>query len=61
MPKNVKKKHLTKITCIIGEFSEGKFSNNVEKYAYHRMLLCLLGKHECKNLRNEVSWNSIII
>ena len=25
----------------------------LKKYAYHRMLLCLLGKHEYKNIINQ--------
>ena len=25
----------------------------LNNYAYHRMLLCLIGKQECKNIRNE--------
>ena len=27
----------------------------LKKYADHRMLLCLLIKHECKNIRREAS------
>ena len=25
----------------------------LKKFAYHRMLLCLLGKHKCQNIRDE--------
>ena len=26
----------------------------LKRYAYHRMLLCLISKHESKNIRKEV-------
>ena len=26
----------------------------LKMWAYHRMLLCLLGKHECNNLRDNI-------
>ena len=29
------------------------YKSILNKYAYHRVLLCLLGKYDCKNYRNE--------
>ena len=40
--------------CYIGEFHKVHYQPILKKYAYHRILLCLLGKHECKNIRIEV-------
>ena len=37
----------------IGKFHEVHYQPMLKKCAYHRILLCLLGKHECKNLRKE--------
>ena len=48
-----KKNNLTKISCSIGEFNKLHYQPILKKFAYHRMLLCLLGKHECKNIRRE--------
>ena len=48
-----KKKILTKMSCSIDEFHEVHYQPMLKKYVYHRMLLCLLGKHECKNLGGE--------
>ena len=53
IPTYGKKKHITNISCSIGEFRKVYYQQMLSKYAYHRMLLCLLGKHEYKNLRNE--------
>ena len=39
--------------CSIGEFHKVDYQRVLNKYAYHRMLLCLLGKNECKNLSIE--------
>ena len=47
------KKHLTKISCSIGEFHKVHYQKMLKNYEYHRMLLCLLGKHECIVFRNE--------
>ena len=47
-----KKEQLTKISCSVGKFHRLHYHPMLKKYAYHRMLLCLLGKRECKNLRN---------
>ena len=52
-PTYTNNKHLTKMSCYIGEFHKLYHQPMSKKYAYHRMLLCLQGKHECKNLRNE--------
>ena len=41
------------MSCSIGEFHKVSYQSILKKYAYHRMLLCLLVKHECKNLINE--------
>ena len=46
-----KKKHLKKMSCYIGEFHMVNYSQMLENYSYHGMLLCLLGKHE---------WNILI-
>ena len=45
-PKYLKKKHLLKMLCYIGEFHMVHYQPILNKYAYHRILLCLLGKHE---------------
>ena len=50
-PKYVKKKHLTKMPFYIDEFHKVHSQPILKNYAYHRMLLCVLGKHESKNLR----------
>ena len=46
-------KHLTKVSCSIGEFHMAHYQPMLKKYAYHRILLCLLGKHGWNNLRRE--------
>ena len=48
-----KKKNYTKISCFIGEFHTVHYYPMLKKYAYPRILLCFLGKHECNNLRRE--------
>ena len=48
-----KKKNLTKISLSVGEFHKVCYQTMLLKYAYHRILLCLLGKHDCKNHRRE--------
>ena len=48
-----KKKHFTKISCSIGEFYKLHYQPMLKKYAYHRILLCLLRKYECKSFRND--------
>ena len=47
------KKHLTKMSFYIGEFNTVRYQPMLKKYEYHRMLIFLLGKHECKNIRRE--------
>ena len=37
----------------MGEFHQVHYQPMLYNYEYHRVLLCLLGKHECKKLRNE--------
>ena len=41
-----KKKRHTKISCSIGKFHKVNYQPMLKNYKYHRMLLCLLGKHE---------------
>ena len=53
-PTHVKKKQFHKIPCRIDEFHKVHYQKMLKKYEYHRMLLCLLGKNECKNIRNKV-------
>ena len=55
------RKHLTKIACYIGIFHMVNYNPMLEKYAYHRMILCLLGEHECNDLRREFFWLEIIM
>ena len=43
-----------KISCSIGEFQKVYYKSMLNKYSYHRMLLCLLGKHKCKNLEENI-------
>ena len=50
-PEYGKKKHLTKISCYIVEFHMVHYQSMLKKYAYHRVLIFLPGKHECKKLR----------
>ena len=45
-----KKKNITKISCSIGEFQMLHYNPILNNYAYLRMLMCLLGKHECNEL-----------
>ena len=52
-PKYGNKKYLTKMSFYIGRFNKVHYQPMLKKYAYHRMLLCLLGKYECTNLINE--------
>ena len=49
----VKKKHRTKISCSIGEFHMLHYQPILNKYSYHGMLMCLLGKHQCNDLRRQ--------
>ena len=37
----------------IGVFHKVHYKEMLKKYAYHRILLCLLGKHEWKSIINE--------
>ena len=46
-----KKKHLNKMSCYIVELCKARYQTMLNKYAYHGILLCLLGKHYCKDLR----------
>ena len=48
-----KKKQLIKISCYIGEFHLIHYCPMLKKYAYHRMLLFLLVKHQFNNIRRE--------
>ena len=52
-PKYGKNKHLKDISCSIGELHKVYYQLMLKNYAYHRMLLCLLGKHEWQNIRRE--------
>ena len=45
------KKHINIISFSIGRFHRLYYQPMLKKYAYHKMVLCLLGKHECKNIR----------
>ena len=45
-----KKKHLTKISCSIGKFHNVHYQQMLKNYSYHRILLCLIDKNECKIL-----------
>ena len=56
-----KKIHLTKISCCIGEFHKVHSRPMLKKYAYHRLLLCLIGKHELKTLISEDFWQTIML
>ena len=38
------------MSCCIGEFHMVHYHTMLRKYSYHRMLMFLLGKHECKEL-----------
>ena len=42
------------MSCSIGEFKKVHYQSMLKKYVYNRMLLCLLGKQECKNLEKDV-------
>ena len=53
MPKYGNKKHLSKISCYIGEFHKVNYQQMLNNHACHMILLCLLGKHECQNIRGE--------
>ena len=44
--KYLNKKHFTKTSFSIGEFNKILYQPMSNKYAYNRILLCLLGKHE---------------
>ena len=48
--KYVKKKHLIKFSFSIGEFHQVYYQPILKNYSYHKILLCLLVKHKCKNL-----------
>ena len=41
------------MACSIGEIHKLHHQPRLKKYAYHKILLCLLGKYECKNLRRQ--------
>ena len=41
------------MSCSIGELKMIHYQPILNKYAYHRMLLCLIGKYGWKNIRNE--------
>ena len=41
------------MSCSIGEFNKIKHKPILKKYAYYRMLSCLLCKNECKNMINK--------
>ena len=36
----------TKMSCYIGEFRKVHYQPMLNKYKYHRMLFCLLGKYD---------------
>ena len=61
IPTYVKKKYLTKLSCSIEEFHNVHYQQMLNTYAYHRMLSCLICKHECKNLRSEYFWKTIML
>ena len=51
---NMKRRNnFTKMTGSIGEFHVLHYKPILKKYAYHRMLLFLLLKYDCKKLRRE--------
>ena len=54
------KKNITEILCSIGEFHMVHYQPILEKYAYHRMLIRLIEKHECKELQIKVFISDII-
>ena len=37
----------------VGEFNKVHYQPMLKMYAYHMMILCLLGRNECKNIRRE--------
>ena len=41
------------MSCSVGELKRVHYKPMSQKYAYHSMLFCLLGKYECKNLIRE--------
>ena len=46
---NMKNRNIfTKMSCSIGEFNMIHYQPMLKKYAYYRMLMCLLVRHECK-------------
>ena len=47
------------MSCSIGEFHMVHYQKMLKKYAYHRMLTCLPGKHECKELRRHAFYYRI--
>ena len=38
------------MSCYIGEFHMVHYKKVLNNFAYHRIILCLVGKHECKHL-----------
>ena len=52
-PTNGKNKNVTKMSCSIGEFDMVYYRIILNKHSYHKMILCLLGKHDCKKLGKE--------
>ena len=56
---NRNKKQLPKMSCSIGESHNLHYQPMLKKYAYHRMLLCLLGRNKSNNLRREAFWLTI--
>ena len=53
-----KKKHHPKIVCSIGEFHKVHHRSMLNKYAYHRTLVFLLGKMSAKLLEMKLFWLS---
>ena len=41
------------MSCSIGEFQMLHYNPMLNNYAYHRMLMCLLGIHEYNELRRQ--------
>ena len=41
------------MSCYIGEFHTVHYQQMLKSYAHHRILLCLLGKHEFIKLRRQ--------
>ena len=41
------------MSCYNGKFHKLYYQPIVKNYAYHMMLLFLIGKNECKNIRRE--------